>query len=174
MSWMNELPKKFMDNSGHPTLKNLITDLRSSLRLLNKSNNTMLEATLGLKESTTSLIWLSRSSKRTDLCSLKIVQPPATWRLNPNSSSLPSLPAMNGITTEWCPQSKTKELVDHAGLSPPSELWSPTGTFWEKERTWPSLNSNLLTVLEISTITAAMEVFLPMLSNISDMLAVLS
>jgi hypothetical protein len=56
MSSMKELPKKSMDNSGHLALKNLIIDLRSSMKLLSKSNSTTLENTLGLKESMTSPI----------------------------------------------------------------------------------------------------------------------
>lgn len=41
---------------------------------------------------------------------------------------------INGIILEWFLQSKIKDLVDHAGPSPPLDLWNPSGTFSEKER----------------------------------------
>ena len=62
--------------------------------------------------------------------------------------------------------------MDLAGPSQPLAHWNPTGTFWAKERTSPSLSNNLLIVLATSITTVAEEDFLPMLSNISDMLEV--
>lgn len=80
----------------------------------------------------------------------------------------------NGMTTAWSPLLKIKEIVGHAGRSLQLELWSPTGTFLEKERTLPSLNNNLLTVQVLLTITDAMVGFLPTPSNTLDTMEVLS
>ena len=85
---------------------------------------------------------------------------------------MPSLTPMSGITSEWFPQLRIKVHVDLAGLSPPSDLWNPTGTSSERERTLPSLNNNLLIALVILITTDAKEVFLLTPSNILNMLEV--
>lgn len=76
----------------------------------------------------------------------------------------------NGTITAWFHLLRIKVLVGHAGHSQQLVLCNHTGTFLEKEEILPSLNNNLLIVLEILITTVAMVVYHLMLLSISDIL----
>jgi len=77
---------------------------------------------------------------------------------------------MNGMTSEWSPQLKTRDHADPAGLSLPLAHWSLTGTFLERAKMSLFPNSNWLIALEILTTMVAMEDYHLTLLNTLDTL----